>query len=98
MKEIEAGQIWDHWAVKLNAYIVDTQNHHSNALDNITDIFFGKPRLGEKKEKELQKLEQDRVKRLEKARKQQQKLLVAAQTIFFGPPKSQEELVEEIKQ
>lgn len=98
LKEIEAGQIWDFWAVKLNAYISDSQNHQASAMDRITDSIWGRPKLSEKKEMELQKEERERLQRLEKARAQQRKVLVAAQTVLFGPPKSQEELDEEIKQ
>ena len=98
LKEIEAGQIWDFWAVKLNAYISDSQHHQASAMDRITDSIWGRPKLSEQKEMELQKQERERLQRLEKARAQQRKVLVAAQTVLFGPPKSQEELDEEIKQ
>ena len=97
MKEIKAGQIWDYWAVKLNAYISDTQNHQASALDKITDTIWGNPKISEQQEMEMQKQEYRRIDRLENARRQQRKVLVAAQTVLFGPPKSQEELEEEIK-
>jgi hypothetical protein len=97
VKEIEAGEIWDFWALKINSCITDTHHDQICALEKISDVLFGGPNLNEMQKKELEKQEKERSARLEKLRRSQRKALDAARAVVFGPPPTQDQIDEEIR-
>ena len=97
-REIGAGQIWDFWAFKMNRCIIESQTDQSTTFDQITDAILGRPTLSEEKERERRKLEKEREARIEMALRKQRKVLEKAKAAVFGPPKSQDQMIEELRQ